>query len=297
MITILDLPKIRGDYRLNAKLPNWFGVGGNAEVLFRPVDIEDLKFFLKNINQQIPVQILGAGSNVIISDEGVKGVVIRAGKEFTKISHFKKDNKIFIRAGSATLCANVASYAKDFGFSGLEFLSGIPGSIGGAIAMNAGCYGNEISKIIYSITALDYQGNEHNFIGRDVGFDYRHNPLAKNFIFVEGCFEVSQSSVEEVEKKILEVQKQRELSQPIRAKTSGSTFKNPSQKKAWELIDAIGYRGKTKGGAKFSEKHCNFLINFDNASAQDLIDLGTEAKQEVMKKFSINLEWEIKIIK
>lgn len=297
MLTISDLPKIRGDYRFDAKLPNWFGVGGNAEVLFRPVDIEDLKFFLENINRQISFQILGAGSNVIISDEGVKGVVIRAGKEFAKISHFQKNNKFFIRAGCASLCASVASYAKDFGLTGLEFLSGIPGSIGGAIAMNAGCYGSEISQIINNITALDYQGVEHNLIRPNIEFAYRYNPLAKNFIFVEGCFEVLQTSVDEVAKKILEIQKQRELSQPIRAKTSGSTFKNPPQKKAWELIDAIGYRGKIKGGAKFSEKHCNFLINFNNASAQDLIDLGAEAKQQVMKKFSINLEWEIKIIK
>ncbi len=294
---IENLPKIRGIYRPNAKLPCWFDVGGNAELLYRPKDLKDLQFFLENINSNIKITILGAGSNVIISDEGIKGVLIRMGGEFAKIEIVEQDCKFFIRAGSSASCLNVANFAKNHGFSRLEFLSGIPGSIGGAIAMNAGCYDGEISKILHSVIALNYQGQKYIFNNSQFNFSYRNNDLAKDYIFVEGLLAVEKSSFLEVEKKMQEMQIQRENSQPIRAKTSGSTFKNPQGKKAWELIDAIGFRGRQKGGAQFSQKHCNFLINTGNASAKDLIDLASEAKLEIFKKFSINLEWEIKILK
>ncbi len=296
-----NLPEIRGVYRLDAKLPNWFDVGGNAEILFRPKDVDDLKNFLQKLDSKINVTILGAGSNVIISDEGVKGVVIRMGSEFAKIEFIENGDKFFIRAGASSLAINVANYAKNLGFCGLEFLSGIPGSIGGAIAMNAGCYGGEISKILHEATAIDFQGTKQILKNSQFNFSYRNNDLAKKYIFVEGIFAIEKSTIIDVENKMNQLQKQREISQPIRAKTGGSTFKNPSnnshEKKAWELIDAVGYRGKQKGGAQFSSKHCNFLINSDKASASDLIDLANEAKAEVAKKFSINLEWEIKIIK
>ncbi len=288
-----NLPKVRGIYRENAELKSWFDVGGRAEIMFRPFDLDDLQDFLKNCSTEIPVQILGAGSNVIISDEGVKGVVIRLPGEFAKIS-IEGD---FVRAGAAALCGNVALSCKNSALSGLEFFSGVPGSIGGAIAMNAGCYGSDIAENLISATALDHQGNLHELKNSDFGFFYRGSKISKNFIFVEGLFRAVKSTFEEVTKKVSELNQQRELAQPIRAKTGGSTFKNPQEKSAWKLIDEAGCRGKIIGDAQISEKHCNFMINRGKARAQDLIDLGTEVKRLVKEKSGIDLEWEIKILR
>ncbi len=288
-----SLPKVRGTYRENAELKSWFDVGGRAEIMFRPFDLDDLQDFLKNCSTEIPVQILGAGSNVIISDEGVKGVVIRLPGEFAKIS-IEGD---FVRAGAAALCGNVALSCKNSALSGLEFFSGVPGSIGGAIAMNAGCYGSDIAENLISATALDHQGNLYELKNSDFGFFYRGSKISKNFIFVEGLFRAVKSTFEEVTKKVSELNQQRELAQPIRAKTGGSTFKNPQEKSAWKLIDEAGCRGKIIGDAQISEKHCNFMINRGKARAQDLIDLGTEVKRLVKEKSGIDLEWEIKILR
>ena len=293
MIDKSQLPEVKGEYRFDAKLNNWFDLRGRAEILFRPKDAEDLAFFLKNISPEFNVQIIGAGSNVIISDDGVKGIVIKLPASFSEINH----NENTITLGSASLCLNVAQYCKNFGLGGLEFLSGIPGSIGGAIAMNAGCYGGEVSQNLISATAIDYNGNFYEIKNQDFGFFYRGNKLAKKYIFIDGKFKINKSNSQEVANKILELQKNREISQPIRAKTGGSTFKNPLNNKAWELIDAIGFRGKSIGDAQISQKHCNFLINNGNASALDLISLGEEARKKVFEKFKINLEWEIKILK
>ncbi|MBU6141248.1 MAG: UDP-N-acetylmuramate dehydrogenase [Proteobacteria bacterium] len=287
------LPKVRGTYRENAELKTWFDVGGPAEVIFRPYDLADLQFFLKNCSKEIPVQIIGAGSNVIIADEGVKGVVIKLPSEFAKIS---TENNL-LRAGAGTLCVNVALACKNSALSGLEFLSGIPGSIGGAIAMNAGCYGSDIAENLISATAIDHQGNLHKLFNSDFGFFYRGSEIAKNFIFVEGLFKSEKSTFEEVSERIFKLNQQREIAQPIRAKTGGSTFKNPPEKKAWQLIDESGCRGKIIGDAQISEKHCNFMINRGKARAQDLIDLGDEVRNLVKKKSGIELEWEIKIIR
>lgn len=288
-----NLPKVRGIYRENAELKSWFDVGGRAEIMFRPFDLDDLQDFLKNCSTEIPVQILGAGSNVIISDEGVKGVLIRLPGEFAKISI----GGDFVRAGAAALCGNVALSCKNSALSGLEFFSGVPGSIGGAIAMNAGCYGSDIAENLISATALDHQGNLHELKNSDFGFFYRGSKISKNFIFVEGLFRAVKSTFEEVTKKVSELNQQRELAQPIRAKTGGSTFKNPQEKSAWKLIDEAGCRGKIIGDAQISEKHCNFMINRGKARAQDLIDLGTEVKRLVKEKSGIDLEWEIKILR
>jgi UDP-N-acetylmuramate dehydrogenase len=292
------LPKIRGTYRQNAKLNNWFDVGGCAEIIFRPTDLNDLQHFLKNYPKEIPLQILGAASNVIISDDGVKGVVIKLSSEFAKISYSDE----IVKVGSSALCGNVALHCKNAGLSDLEFLIGIPGSIGGAIAMNAGCYGSEISKILLNATAIDFSGKVHELKNSDFRFFYRGNEIAKDFIFVEATFKAKKSTTEDVGKKIIEYHKRREKSQPIRAKTGGSTFKNPnplnsSAKKAWQLIDAANCRGKIIGDAQISEKHCNFMINRGKASALDLIELGTEVKKAVKEKFDIDLEWEIKILR
>jgi len=291
------LPQVRGQYRQSSKLKTWFDVGGAAEIIFRPADLQDLSNFIKNCPQEVPVQIIGAGSNVIIDDAGVKGVVIKLGGEFAKIS--QKEDRIV--AGAAALCVNVATSSKNFALSKLEFLSGIPGSIGGAIAMNAGCYGSDISQTLLSATAIDRAGNIVELKNSDFGFFYRGSKISKNYFFIEGVFQCENSTAETVAQKISELSQQREKAQPIRAKTGGSTFKNPpanlSDKKAWQLIDEAGFRGKIIGDAQISEKHCNFMINRGKASAQDLIDLAEGAKKAVKEKSGVDLELEIKIIR
>ena len=295
-MSLIDrLPTISGSYRENAPLKSWFDVGGNAEILFKPKNVDDLCHFLKNCPKDVPINILAIGSNVIIHDDGVNGVVIRLGKEFANIT--SQDNKI--TAGAAALCANCANYSASQSLGNLEFLSGIPGSIGGAIAMNAGCYGSDISQVLASVEAVDYNGNLVEIPATDFSFGYRHNNLAGKYIFIGATFLCQESQSEVVQEKIQTLQQNRQNAQPIRAKTGGSTFKNPDNcdKKAWQLIDEAGYRGKVKGGAQISTKHCNFLINCDNAKAQDLLDLGEEAREAVKNKSGIELKWEIKLLK
>jgi len=289
----IDLPKVRGEYKFDAKIINWFDLKGRAQIMFRPLDIDDLAFFLKNIDKKIKVQVIGAGSNVIIADEGVSGVLIKLSNNFLNINHHEN----ILTVGASMPCQNVAKYCQENGLGGLEFLSGIPGNIGGAIAMNAGCYENDIGSNLISSKALDFDGNIVEIQNQDFEFYYRGSKISKKFIFCEGKFKVSKSSNLEVANKITELQNKRELAQPIRAKTGGSTFKNPAHIKAWQLIDDIGFRGKIIGGAQFSNKHCNFLINIDNASARDLLELGNQAKAQILAKHKINLEWEIKFLK
>jgi len=289
---IKKLPNVRGVYRENVELKSWFDVGGKAEILFRPADINDLQDFLKNCPKEIPINILGAASNVIVRDEGVKGVVIRLSGEFAKIAQEKEN----IRAGAAALCGNVALFSRNAALDKIEFLTGIPGSIGGAIAMNGGCYGSDMSQILISAKALDFDGNLIELKNSDFGFYYRGNKISKNFIFVEALLKGEKSNAEIVSKKIAELNQQREQAQPIRAKTGGSTFKNPQNNSAWKLIDEAGCRGMIEGDAQISEKHCNFMINRGKASANNLIDLGNKVKKLVKEKSGIDLEWEIKIL-
>ncbi len=289
---IKKLPKVRGVYRENVELKSWFDVGGKAEILFRPADIADLRDFLKNCPKEIPINILGAASNVIVRDEGVKGVVIRLSGEFAKIVQEEGN----IRAGAAALCGNVALFSRNAALDKLEFLTGIPGSIGGAIAMNGGCYGSDVSQILISATVIDFDGNLIELKNSDFGFFYRGNKISKNFIFVEAVLKGEKSTAEIVSQKISELNKQREQAQPIRAKTGGSTFKNPQNNSAWKLIDEAGCRGMIEGDAQISEKHCNFMINRGKASANNLIDLGNKVKKLVKEKSGIDLEWEIKIL-
>ena len=290
----LSLPEVRGSYRFNADLSktNWFRVGGNADILFRPKDIDDLIFFLKNKPKDLPVTILGVGSNIIIKDGGIEGVVIKLGAEFTKISH----NGNLIKIGGGCLCSNAAQYSKINALGGLEFLIGIPGSIGGAVAMNAGCHDGDISKILVSAKAIDFEGNLIKLENKDFGFKYRGTSISKDIIFVEAVFKSFNSTSEEISAKIAELTKKREEAQPIRNKTGGSTFKNPKIAKAWELIDKAGCRSLKIGDAQISQKHCNFMINIGNAKAKDLIDLGNEVIKRVKEKTGITLEWEIKVI-
>jgi UDP-N-acetylmuramate dehydrogenase len=304
MLDIKNLPQVRGTYRQNAELKNWFGVEAKAEILFKPADIADLEHFLQNRSQEIPLIILGAASNVII-DGVVKGVVIRLGGEFAKISHSDE----IVTVGAAALCGNVALHSKNAALAELEFFTGVPGSIGGALAMNAGCYGSDVSKTLIKATALDFAGKTHVFTNEDFEFFYRGSVLMKRakkdfsggIIFVNAEFKAVKSTFDEVAKKIFELNQQRENAQPIRAKTGGSTFKNPdasvTDKRAWQLIDEAGCREMSQGDAQISQKHCNFMINRGSASARDLIDLGDKVKNLVKQKTGVDLEWEIKVVK
>ncbi len=289
-----NLPEVRGSYRKNFKLSNvtWFGVGGPADVLFKPADLEDLTFFLQNKDPSIPHMVLGVGSNLLVRDGGIRGIVIRLGRGFTDITHI--ENELIVGAGA--LDVNVSQYCLENNLEGLEFLSGIPGVIGGALVMNAGAYGKEISDYLIKLEALDSKGNLITIFKEDCGFKYRSSSLDKNLIFTKAYLKVKPGNHEEIEEKIQNIQQQREESQPIRTKTSGSSFKNPPGYKAWQLIDQAGCRGLQLGDAIISKKHCNFLINIGNATATEIEQLGELVRKKVFEDSGIMLEWEIKIV-
>ena len=289
-----ELPEVRGSYRKNFKLSNvtWFGVGGPTDVLFKPADLEDLTFFLKNKDPRIPYMVLGVGSNLLVRDGGIRGIVIRLGREFTDITHI--GNELIVGAGA--LDVNVSQYCLENNLEGLEFLSGIPGVVGGALVMNAGAYGKEISDCLIKLEALDSKGNLITIAKEDCGFKYRSSSLDENLIFTKAYLQVKPGNHEEIKEKIQNIQQQREESQPIRTKTSGSSFKNPPGHKAWQLIDQAGFRGLRLGDAIISEKHCNFLINIGNATATEIEELGELVRKKVFENSGIMLEWEIKIV-
>lgn len=291
-MVISQLPQIRGRYSLDEPLSKyvWFGVGGPADVIFKPADIDDLAFFLKERPSDIPVFVLGVGSNVLIRDGGLSGVVIRLGRGFT---HCYVDGNTIV-AGAGVLDRTVALTAADAGLSGLEFLASIPGTVGGALKMNAGCYDGEIKDILLWAKALDMQGNLKTYTVEGLNYTYRHCGLKEPVVFVEACFQSKmQQPSAEIHQKINEFLAKREASQPIRAKTGGSTFKNPDGMRAWELIDKVGGRGLKIGDAQFSEKHCNFLINTNNATAADIEALGELVREKVLKELGVELQWEI----
>ncbi len=293
MTIMQELPLVRGKYRENADLAKmcWFATGGVAEVLYIPADIDDLVYFLHNKPPKIPLFVLGVGSNLLIRDGGINGVVIRLGREFNyvKIS----DNKV--KAGAATLDLFVAEAASNSCISGLEFLSGIPGTIGGALAMNAGAYGSDIANSLESAVAVSMTGEKIILKTKDFGYTYRSNALTEKYIFVEATFSGSLANRDDIQKKMHYIKEQRNLTQPIKSRTGGSTFKNPpnSNYKAWQLIDLAGCRGLAIGGASVSQLHCNFLLNDGNATADDLEKLMTEVQKRVLAKFGIMLEKEI----
>lgn len=286
------LPKVRGSYRENFQLSKvtWFGVGGPADILYKPADSEDLSDFLKE--NKLPYIILGVGSNLLVRDGGISGVVIRLGREFTDISH--QDDQLIVGAGA--LDVNVSKYCADHAIAGLEFLSGIPGVMGAAVAMNAGAYGGEIADFLIKVEAIDSKGNIIILSKDDCGFKYRGNSLSDDLIFTKLYLKASPGNCAEIHEKIAQIQQAREASQPIRSKTSGSTFKNPAGHKAWQLIDQAGCRGLKLGDAIVSQLHCNFLINQGNASAKDIEELGELVRERVFAQSGILLEWEIKII-
>ena len=304
-VSIDQLPIVRGRYTENASLgqKGWFRCGGTADVLFKPADRDDLQNFLKECPDDIPVHIFGVLSNSIVRDGGLRGVTIRFGREFADI---KVEGDI-ITVGALALDANVAKVAAENGLGGLEFLSGIPGSIGGALRMNAGCYGTEIKDVLLSCEALDPHGNLHVLTPDQMGMTYRHVDVPKDYIFLGAKLKGASEDSEIVKEKIEKIKKSREDSQPIREKTGGSTFANPSASdlsqaglsedtKVWQLIDQVGGRGLTIGGAMMSEKHCNFMIDKGDAVAADLEALGEEIRSRVSDKFGITLRWEIRRI-
>lgn len=291
----MDLPKVKGVYKEDSKLAHltWFKVGGNADILFKPLDEEDLADFLKQIDKKTPVTIIGAGSNVIIRDKGIEGVVVKLANSFTEIETLPNGNLL---VGAGCLNFNLAKYAQVNTIKGFEFLVGIPGTIGGGVAMNAGSYGSEFKDIVVNVHALDKNGKKIVFAAKDMGFEYRKNSLPEWYIFTKVEFLANHGDEEEIKKRMQEISAARASTQPITEKTGGSTFANPATCKAWELIDKAGLRGAKIGGAMMSDKHCNFMINTGNASASDLENLGELVINRVKEKTGIELKWEIKRI-
>jgi len=286
------LPPVRGTYTEGAALKDlvWFRAGGPAEILFRPADAEDLAAFLAAKPADLRVSMIGVGSNLLVRDGGISGVVVRLPAAFGKINTTGRR----VRAGAAALDAAVARAAAEAGIGGMEFLRGVPGTVGGALKMNAGCYEREIKDIFVEASAIDGRGNKIKLLPSDMAFVYRNTGVRDELIFVEAMFEGTLDKPEAIGARMEALVARREASQPTRTKTGGSTFKNPPGKKAWELIDAAGCRGLTRGAAQVSEKHCNFLINTGEASAADLEALGEEVRMRVKDKTGIALEWEIK---
>lgn len=288
------LPKVRGKLREGAQLAKvtWFQVGGPADVMFRPEDEADLADFLKGKPEDLPVTVIGVGSNLLVRDGGIRGVVIRLGRPFTDV--VVEDGAV--HAGAGALDLNVAQTAQMNGIAGLEFLSGIPGTIGGALRMNAGAYGTEIKDVLVSATAIDGSGNIHTVTPDEMNMTYRHCGVPEDWIFTSAVLRASSGDPEDIAKRMDEIQKSRAESQPIKSRTGGSTFANPVPKRAWEVIDAAGCRGLKIGGAQMSEQHCNFMINTGNATALDLEQLGDEVRRRVKEHSGVELRWEIRRI-
>ncbi len=288
----MRLPEVRGEYRHNFNIApiTWFKVGGVAEVLYKPEDLEDLQYFLQNLDKAVPITILGNCSNVIIRDGGIDGVVIKLGKNFAKIE--KKDNYIY--SGCGALNSSLALFAMHNSIKNLEFLIGIPGSVGGGIRMNAGAYGSEFKDVVKSFRAINRDGEIQDFNSSNVNFSYRECGLPNDLFFIDALFNAEHGEMSEIKEKMNQINEQRASTQPIKEKTGGSSFANPEGHKAWQLIDSVGLRGYKIGGAEFSSKHCNFMINTGNSSAKDLEDLGELAIKKVKEMHNIDLKWEIK---
>ena len=287
------MPEVRGTLTANAPLAkmSWLGVGGPAEILYTPADEEDLSWFL-SARPNVPVTILGGGSNVLIRDGGIPGIVIHLGREFSQIDI----DGTALKCGTAAKNAEVAKAALDAGLSGFEFLAGIPGTIGGAIRMNAGAHGCEIKDILTEMSGVDGIGKKFTIQKGEIPLEYRLNPLPVNWIFTRAVFEGRPDSKENIQKRMTEYREIRERSQPVGVRTAGSMFKNPVGLKAWQLIDKAGCRGLRRGGAMVSEKHCNFFINTGKATAEDFEMLAETVRQKVFDASNIRLEWEVRRI-
>lgn len=291
------LPPVRGRLTENAPLGHmtWFGVGGPAEVLFKPADRDDLTGFVFACPSDVPITVLGVASNMIIRDGGIPGVVIRLGREFADITAEQDAQGGFtVTAGAAALDMNVALFAAREEIAGLEFLSGIPGTIGGALRMNAGAYGGETKDVLASADVLSRDGAIKTMTPDDMGMGYRRNALPASVLFLSATFKGRTGDKAEIEARMDDIKNKRAESQPIKTKTGGSTFANPDGRRAWQLIDEAGCRGLIMGGAQVSSLHCNFLINTGGASAADIERLGEDVRKRVALKSGIMLRWEIK---
>lgn len=288
------LPAVRGRYSADAPLSQvtWFQVGGPAEVLFRPADIDDLAGFLAGKPADVPVTVIGVASNLLIRDGGVPGVVVRLGRGFVEMT----PDGDRLQVGAGALDANVALAARGAGIAGLEFLCGIPGTIGGALRMNAGAYGTEMKDVVVSALALDATGARQRLAPTALGFSYRHSSVAEDWIFVGAELRGRVGDPVNIQKKMDDIAAKRESTQPVRTRTGGSTFANPPGFKAWELIDKAGCRGMRMGGAMVSDKHTNFLINTGTATADDIESLGEDVRRRVFASSGVVLEWEIRRI-
>ena len=301
MSVFLDrLPPVRGRLLADEALApfTWFRVGGSADALFLPKDEEDLAEFLAKLDPIIPVVVLGAASNVIVRDGGIAGVVVRLGPAFGRVSA----DGMWARAGAAALDSRVSVAAANAGIAGMEFFSGVPGTIGGALRMNAGCYGRETKDVLVEAYALNRKGERVTLKNADFHFSYRHTEASEELIFVEALFEGTPDGPAAITERIDALKARRETTQPIREKTGGSTFANPdppgtpNQRSSWKLVDEAGMRGARRGGAQVSELHCNFLLNVGDATAADIEGLGEDVRAAVKAKSGVELRWEIKRI-
>jgi UDP-N-acetylmuramate dehydrogenase len=291
-----SLPTVRGKLLRDADLApfTWFRVGGPADLIFLPEDEADLMGFLAGLDPTVPFTPLGVGSNTLVRDGGVEGVVIRLGRGFGSVEALGDSR---IRAGAAVLDAGLAKKAAEAGIAGLEFYRGVPGSIGGACVMNAGCYGTETKDVLVEAYAVDRTGARVVLSNAEMGFTYRKSAAAAGgLIFTGALFQGRPDEPAAVTERMDAITARREATQPIREKTGGSTFKNPPGDSSWRLVDAAGWRGKLQGGAKFSELHANFLINTGEATAADIEGLGEAVRADVLAKFGVQLDWEIKRI-
>ena len=286
------MPDLKGRMVANSPMSaiTWFRVGGPAQVLFSPADEADLAYFLANLPADVPATVVGLGSNLLVRDGGVPGVVIRLGRGFTQ-AIVEPGHKL--RVGTALPDVKVARTAADAGIAGLHFYRGIPGSIGGALRMNGGAHGTETRDVLVEARAVDRQGNIHVLALADMGMTYRHSGVPTDWIFTEALYQGTPGDQAEIVRQMDEVAQYREANQPTRERTGGSTFKNPPGNSAWKLIDAAGCRGFRIGGAKVSEMHCNFLINDQDASAEDIERLGETVRARVKENSGIILNWEI----
>ena len=287
--------KISGKVSFNENLSklSWFNLGGPAKVLFRPKNLNELSFFLKELEGIKNIKVIGAGSNILIRDGGFEGIVIKFGKSFSHLSLFDKNTLI---AGASALDKSVSGFAFENLLSGFEFLSCIPGTIGGAIRMNSGCYGEDISKILVSVQVMDLKGRIKVIYSSDIKFCYRGSNLDGNLIFISATFRGKKNDKLNIKNKINNFIERKKRTQPSKIKTCGSTFKNPENNKAWKLIKDSGCAGMKIGEAYISEKHCNFFVNNGNSNSKDLENLIQQVKNKVLSKTGINLELEIQII-